>query len=468
MSEEFNEERFNQFESIPVQASGKGIRENKDPLNGFSWTSAPEWLKNMVRTSSNPIQMKAFMEQNIRELQMTPREQIRYLRPDPVPESYRRNWEDLMLAEPKLKLTLNVNPTGLTIEQILAQDRHFHRTYVMNNVFAQILARYGCTFFMQDGKKWEIKHHEITNYGWPKFSQDFRNLGSVEIGPEGKKSIGYGWGAMYEIPFTAIEMAAGGTYDPEYWAVFFLSQNMGIFGDERGWLGGMGRNTQSQGGAPYLYGLYNWKDYDGNFRGGITSPGATYGFSSGVTDFDDNYADILKSWYDNSVFGGGPESNVYVTQAGIAAETSIHDSAVGDLKSAYQVIQDKWFRTGDFDSWYVTNNLTSVATASITSAKQRWLALKMTPNYIRRTVVYPLQRKTLSDKFKTYKDDVAFAYITGDILQVYDRRAICGPSSGTTTHGKCQRTGWRENGLFMDRNTGIYMAGYRAPIREQA
>jgi hypothetical protein len=113
--------------------------------------------------------------------------------------------------------------------------------------------------------------------------------------------------------------------------------------------------------------------------------------------------------------------------------------------------------TGPLDSWYISDNLTSTATASIAKDTQRWLMFVASPNYIRRTVVYPLQRKILSERFKTYPDDIAFAYITGDILQVYDNNAIVGPGSdsnaGSGTHGKCTYAGWDMNRLFMDSNT---------------
>ena len=441
------------FEPAPVQNSGKGIRSDKDPLNRWDgWAQSPDFLLRMVVNSKDPVAMKGFMEQVIRELHMTKPEQRKYLRPDPVPREYRENYQELLQEVPRL----NVNPTGLTIEQILASDRHFHRTYVNNNIFAQIFARYGLTRYM-DGKKWEIKHHKLTNYGWPQFSNDFRNLGFIHVGPEGVKSTGYGWGAAYEIPFTTLDMAAGGTYDHDYWSLFFLSQCMGIFGDERGWLGGMGRNTTNKG-APALRGIVNW--YDGaNSRDGIISPGTTYGFSAGKTTFEDNWMDILTALHGNRVFGSGMRPIVYATTPGICAEEHLHDSTVGDLKTEYQQLQHKWFRTGEIASWYCTENLCSTAIASMTKSTQRWISFVADPAYIRRTVVYPLQRKILSEKFKTYPDDIAFAYITGDILQVYDYNAIVGMGSdagcaasgtGWTSFAKCQLAGWRMNGLFMD------------------
>lgn len=447
------DERFKKLEKIPVQNSGKRMRPEKDPLKEFSWESAPNWLVRLVQNENffgnDRINMKQFMEQVMRELSMTPKEQAEYMRPDPVPYSYRLNYQYLKENEPKL----NANPTGLTIEQILGQDRHFHRTYVNNNVTAQILAKYGCTGYMT-GKKWEMKHHELTNYGWPQFSQTFRKLGAITVGPEGKKSTGYGWGAKYEIPFTMMDQAAGGIYDIEYWHIFFLAQQMGIFGDERLLLGGAGRNTAGKG-APDLTGLIN---NSGTVT--LTSPNTDCGFSSGKSDFDDNFADILSSWYGNSVFGAQTNSNVYLSMAGIAAETTLHDAGYGDQKTEYQRIQGKWIVSGELSSWYVSQNLSATALASLTVSTQEYLAIKASPNYIRRTVVYPLQRKILSEAHKEYPDDIAFAYITGDILQVYDSNAII----TCTTHALTQVTGWRMNGLFMDSNT-VYQKGYQAPIR---
>lgn len=450
-----NEEQLSKFEKPKRQNSGRTIKKGNDPLERWEgWESAPQFLVDMVKNnnffnSNNQFEMKGFMEQVIRELHMTTDEQKKYLRPDPVPYSYRENYQYLKENEPKL----NVNPTGLTIEQILALDRHFHRTYVDNNVFAQMCQRFGCTNYMS-GKKWEIKHHKLTNYEWPKFSHDFRNLGFIEVGPEGVKDTGYGWGAAYEIPFTTIDMASGGTYDPDYWHLFFLSQNMGVFGDERGWLGGAGRNTTGKG-APNLKGICNDADVDQ-----VTTPATDLGYSSGKVDFDDMFLDTLSAFKTNSVFAAG--TNVLVTTAGIASETAVHDSTYLH-KTLFQDIQDKWFRSGRVGAWYVSDNIVSTALASMTKATQAAYMFRMTPNYIRRTVVYPLQRKILSEKYKTYPDDIAFAYITGDIIQVYDGNAAIHCAAGSSA-AKAQYRGWEMNGLFMTPSSGGYK-DYRPPVR---
>jgi len=442
------EDLFKNENLVPIQNSGKGIRPEKDPLKRWDgWETAPEFLRNMVKNSKDPVQMKGFMEQVIREINMTPKEQRTYLRPDAISEDYKQNYRALLNAEPKL----NANPTGLTIDQILANDRHFHRTYVNHNIFAQIMAKYGLTSYL-DSKKWEIKHHLLTDYGDPTFTNTFQNLGYLNVGPEGVKSEGYGWGQRYEIPFTVIDQAAGGTYDPDYWHQFFIAQHMGIFGDERGWLGGQGRTTTGRG-APNLKGLVNWADAGGNVRTGLTSPAADYGFSDGKADFEDNWMDMLASWQTYRVFGANWRNFVYISTPGIAAQTYIDDSAVGDLKTLYQQLQHKWFLNGEISSWYRTENITSVALASLSTATQRYVGIIADPMYIQRKVVYPLQRKILSDKFKTYPDDIAFAYITGDILQVYDRRAIISAGSSFGTHCKSELVGWGANGLFMDGNT---------------
>lgn len=445
-------ERYERFEPAPIQNSGKGIKEGKDPLDRWEgWESAPKFVKEYAERFNTAFNGngKGFMEQVIRELYMTPREQRKYMRPDPIPAVYRENYQELK----KENLKLNANPTGLTIEQILGMDRHFHRTYKNTNVAAQILQRYGSTSYMS-GKKWEIKHHKLTEYNWPKFSHDFKNLGFIDVAPEGVKNTGYGWGAAYEIPFTIMDMAAGGTYDPDYWHLFFLSEKMGIFGDERLWLGGAGRNTTGKG-APNLKGLMN----HGSIVN-LTSPSTDGGFSGGLADFNDNFADILTSWKSNSVYA--PASNVYVSTPGIAAETTLHDSTAGDLKTLYQQLQDKWFVSGEFNSWYISENIVSTALTSMTNSTQEFFSMKVGPSYIKRTVVYPLQRKILSEKFKTYPDDIAFAYITGDILQVYDPNCLI--TSHATSACKTQVKGWRMNGLFMDGNT-VYQKAYQPPIR---
>lgn len=437
--------------NIPIQNSGKRIRPEKDPLNKFSWDSAPKFLTDMLKKNvarlGAPEQMKGFMEQMIRELLMTNSEQKKYLRPDPVPYSYRANYEEMM-RDPNIHKRLNI-ASGLTIEQILALDRHFHRTYVNNNVIAGILQRYGCTGYMS-GKKWEMKHHELSHLGDPKFSQTFRNLGELVVGPEGVKSTGYGWGMKYEIPFTTLDMAAGGIYDPDYWSIFFLSQQMGIFGDERLLLGGVGRTTTGKG-APLLKGLANHTTVDA-----VITPGTACAYSSGKANFDEAYEDSMTEFMSNSVFGAGGTiggENVFITTSGIATETYLHDATTLHYKTLYQILQNKWYRSNNIGSWYVSDNLVSTALASMTSATQAALMIKASPNYIKRTVVYPLQRKILSEKFKTYPDDIAFAYITGDILQVYDGNATQ-MLKGAASMAVANLRGFIMNGLFMDGQTG--------------
>jgi hypothetical protein len=443
-------ERFSKFEDPPIQNSGKGIKKDKDPLNRWEgWDSAPRWLREFSEKFNNaPTDGKAFMEQVIRELYMTPSEQRKYMRPDVIPRSYRENYQLLKNSN----IRLNANPTGLTIEQILGTDRHFHRTYVNNNIFAQICQRYGCTRYAS-GKQWEIKHHKLEHYNWPVFTHTFRKLSVIDVAPEGVKSTGYGWGSSYEIPFTTIDQAAGGTYDPDYWALYFLSEKMGIFGDERGWLGGAGRNT-TNAGAPNLKGLMNHANVVN-----LTSPSTDGGFSGGLADFNDNFADILTSWKGNSVYGDA--ANVYVSTPGIIAETTLHDSTAGDLKTLAQQMHHKWFLSGDFDAWYCSENLVSTALASMTNSTQEFFAARFSPKYIRRTVVYPLQRKIMLDK--QYSDDVKFAYITGDVHQVYDGNCLI--TSHSTSACKTQQKGWRMNGLFLDNTRSTGQKQFQAPIR---
>jgi hypothetical protein len=439
----------------PIQNSGKKIRPDKDPLNKFSWDSAPNWLVEMSERANfgfnTPIETKAFMEQFIRELMMTPAEQKKFLRPDVIPHSYRENYQELKNAFPRL----NANPTGLTIEQILGIDRHFHRTYVNNNVAAQMLQDAGVTRFMS-GKKWEMKHHLLTNYGWPEFSHDFRNLGAIQVGPEGVKSTGYGWGAKYTIPFTTIDMAAGGVYDIQQWYVFFLAQQMGIFGDERIWLGGVGRNTTGKG-APSLTGMCN----DAS-RVNVTAPVTDLGYSDGKADFEDAWGDGLTSYFTNQVYAQ-PVKNYYVSTPGIAAQTFIEDSSAGDLKTLYQQLQHKWFMSGQLDKWYVSLNIIATAVASYSKATQAAFMFRLGPQYMRRTVVYPLQRKILSEAHKDYPDDIAFAFITGDILQFYDKNILIHLAAGTSA-AKSEIGGWSMNGLFMSSDSRN-MSAFRPPVR---
>lgn len=170
------------------------------------------------------------------------------------------------------------------------------------------------------------------------------------------------------------------------------------------------------------------------------------------------FIDTLSAFKTNAVYANG--TNVLVTTAGIAAETTLHDSTYLH-KTLYQDIQDKWFKGGSFGAWYISDNIVSTALASMTKATQAAYVLKMTPNYIRRTVVYPLQRKILSEKYKTYPDDIAFAYITGDIIQVYDGNAVI-HCAASTSAAKAQYRGWDMNGIFMTPGSAGYK-DYQTP-----
>ena len=111
--------------------AGRPIRSDKDPAfryiaNDFS--NAPDFIRKWA--GAGPEQTE-FVRDVIRYLSMNSAEQKKYLRPafsQEIDISYRENYHYLQNAYPKL----NANPTALTIEQILAQDRHFHRTYEMN------------------------------------------------------------------------------------------------------------------------------------------------------------------------------------------------------------------------------------------------------------------------------------------------------------------------------------------------
>ena len=76
-----DDELYKNFEPAPIQNSGRGIRPEKDPLNKFSWDTAPQFLIDMVErhnTVWDKMDAKAFIEQIARELLMTPNEQKKY------------------------------------------------------------------------------------------------------------------------------------------------------------------------------------------------------------------------------------------------------------------------------------------------------------------------------------------------------------------------------------------------------
>lgn len=422
--------------------SQRTIPEDKDPAYRHiakDFSNAPKFIKDWADKSPK---MNEFVRDVISYLSMNTTEQKKYLRgPEGPSQSYIDNYQ--LLKDNNLKL--NANPAGLTIEQILAQDRHFHRTYVMNNVAGQIFARYPGMTQVLSSKKWEAKHHVLTKYGWPEFTKDFKKLGSITVGPEGAKHQGIGWGAEYEIPFTTIDQAANGIYDIDYWHVFMLSERMGKFGDERAWLGAYGEHTTNLGGYTF-YGLHNWTNIQpggtSTSHANVTGIGSAGTCTQGKADWDEGNILAKESLYDNKVFSPGPI--VCVSTPGCGVEQYINDSAVGALKTCYEQIQNKWYRSNQIDSWWITDKLNNT---DMSTSNQRIMWMKMTPNYIKRQIIYPLQRKAILNK--RYSDDIAFAYITADLYTIYDGNAIVVETSDVTT----TYSGWVENGLFMDNNT---------------
>ena len=402
---------------------------NKDPLNRvFDWESAPDHLTKYKENA----QAKSFIEDVIRTAVMTKDESRKYSNVG-IPETYKKHYQ-LLLKHCK---KLNANPAALTIEQLLARDRHFHRTYRNFTPLAGMLDRFGSTFFL-DQKAWELKSHTLTDYNYPKFTNDFIHLGSIDVGIEGVKHTGRGWGMMEEISFARLDMARGGIYDPDFWYSFMLSQKLGIFTDERLALGGLGENTTGRG-APNLTGLYNTAS-----KATIT-PGLTNdnNMTAGIEDWNDLMVKLLGSTFGNNVFA--PATNVLVTTSGLAAEMYFNDNAVGETKSLYQRFQEKWIMSGAIAAWYIDNNIEADDNAVTT---QKLMMLKLGPNYIRRYVVYPLQRKARLDK--VYSDDLKMAFITGDILVRYDANAIVTDDADNTTTS----AGLMTNGLFMDASSG--------------
>ena len=127
------------------------------------------------------------------------------------------------------------------------------------------------------------------------------------------------------------------------------------------------------------------------------------------------------------------------------------------------MIRHKWFINGPLNKWFISNNIISTALASYSKATQAAFLFKLGPSVMRRTVVYPLQRKILAESHKDYPDDIAFAYITGDILQIYDKNALIHLAASTSA-AKSELAGFDMNGLFMSADLGK-MEAYRPPVR---
>lgn len=328
---------------------------------------------------------------------------------------------------------LNANPSLLSDEQLYLMDQQLVRTYYDTNVMARVLAP--VTEYMPN-PRWVSEHYTITGDTFPEFSKGsataFRTIKNLKLGVEPTLTEGVGGAIKWTLPFTLIKEGADGVYNPDFWHNYKAGEIFGKFWDERLCLGTAGENTSGDLG---ITGVHN---YSGLGSGQLGTGDNTI---SAAGDYDIMIRKLLGGIF--SVYE--PGNNVIISTSGVGTELFCHDSTYTD-RTDIERIQKKYFDTGLISAHYIDNNIEADTNATNTA---RAMILRIGPSTCKRQIIYPLQKKPLTDK--EFEDDVAYAIIQADVYKMYNASAgyICNGDMTTTSAGIIQ------NGLFMtgrDRN----------------
>ena len=112
----------------------------------------------------------------------------------------------------------------------------------------------------------------------------------------------------------------------------------------------------------------------------------------------------------------------------------------GLFLSEYEILQKKYFDNGLISRWYVTNNLEADTNTATTG---QILLMKVGRSTMKRSVIYPYQRKPLLDK--RTEGDIKYMILEADIFKIYNTNAVTKSSADVTSSS----AGIVQNGLFM-------------------
>lgn len=342
-----------------------------------------------------------------------------------IPDRYKGSWERM-----NKEFKLNANPSLLSDEQLYAMDQQLVRTYYAANIGAQILAP--VTTYMT-APRWKSQHYTITGDTFPEFSkgtaQAFRTQAVLKLGVEPTINDGIGGAIKWELPFTLIREGADGVYNPDFWHSYKAGEILGVFWNERIYLGSGGEHSS---GALGITGLHN-------FSGLTTQAGGAGGDNNLAAANDIDYT--IRATLGNFVADNiqEPGDNVMISTSGVPTELYCHDSSYTD-RTEVERIQKKYFDTGLISKWYVDNSMEADTNATTTG---RFMIARIGPSTVNREIIYPLQKMPLNSK--EFEEDLAYALIVADIIKYYNASAgvICAADQTTTSAGIIQ------NGLFM-------------------
>lgn len=372
---------------------------------------------------------KNFFAQSMHDQQLVLNTIAAIQNPPPVPPAYKGCVERMnkMLKENGFYERTNADPSALYDEQYYAIEQELVRTRYDTNIAGMI---FGPVTTYQPNPKWVEEYYTLTGDTFPIFSKGpvnaFRDLAPLKLGVEPTLKEGVGYHIQWDLPWTLMDASAGGMYSPDTWHNFKAGELMGRCADERAWLGTAGEHAINDLG---IEGIFNYTGISTEAIGGNDDNNVT-----AAGDIDDMFRSMLA----DLVGVYEPGEVICVSTSGPASEVYFHDHTYTS-QTEYEVIQKKYFDSGLISAWYVSNNLEADTNAVGTG---QVLLFKMGTSIMKRTVIYPFQKKPMMTKFQ---DDINYMLLEADIFKIYNVAAVTKSSADVTSTS----AGIVQNGLFM-------------------
>lgn len=327
---------------------------------------------------------------------------------------------------------LNADPSLMTDESTYEILQYLARTWYEQQPLAGALAPVTTTMTKP---AWMIKWYTVNDAEYPEFTAGgpnaFRNIEAFHLGLEPSSAEGVGAGLRYDISWT-LRKEANGIYDPEQWHNREGMKKFGVMWDERLALGTAGEHTSGDLG---ILGLFN-------ATGLLTEP-IGIGVDNNVTATGDVDAMIYQFLGDMRAFKE-PGYNILLTTSGIASEVFLHDATTD--RTEYEKIYNKWFASGMVGKWIVDDHIKNT---TLTTTNQQAMMFRLSEHTIRRVIAYPFQKKPIANV--EFADDLAFLFLTADILTFVDAAAAQGTYGLYSSSSAITSTlaGFVRNGTFM-------------------
>lgn len=347
-----------------------------------------------------------------------------------IPNYYRGAVKRLNQSFPRA----NADPSLLTDEQLFEIESYIVQTWYEEQPMNSLLAP--CTFTMSK-PAFLSKHYKIDeDTVYPEFTAGgpsaFRNIKSFKVGVEPVQSEGIGAAIRFDLSWTLKDQSAGGVYDIENWHQIVGTKRFGVFWDERLCLGSAGQHTSGDLG---IKGVFNAASIQSEAIGAGTDNNLATAGDIDVMLYQ--FAGDMRACKE-------PGSNVLLTTSGVASEVMLHDSSYTD-RTDYERIKKKWFDSGIFSKWVIDDNILAATPAVGT---QRAMAFRLSPHVLRRLIIYPFQKKPLSNK--EFAEDVAYAFLAADIVKVMNPYGLTYAYYSASANVTTSVAGFIGNGLFME------------------